>query len=147
MPHPSGPAHCTLHVTQYQYNERGLLKKTIYQAVTGDTGEVATSQTYDFAGRLVSSVDENGIETRSAYNAAGQLTGVTLAFDTADATTIQYGYNFAGQLTSITDALTHVTRFEYNDAGQQVKKTLPDTTTFEQFGYNAAGNMTSHRLG
>ncbi|HEU0291250.1 MAG TPA: RHS repeat-associated core domain-containing protein, partial [Anaerolineales bacterium] len=46
-----------------------------------------------------------------------------------------------------TDALTHVTRFEYNDAGQQVKKTLPDTTTFEQFGYNAAGNMTSHRLG
>ncbi|HEU0293222.1 MAG TPA: CSLREA domain-containing protein, partial [Anaerolineales bacterium] len=135
------------HITQYQYNERGLLKKTIYPPAAGDTGEVATSQTYDFAGRLVSSIDENGIETRSAYNDAGQLTGVTLAFDTADATTIQYGYNIAGQLTSLTDALTHVTRFEYNDAGQQVKKTLPDTTTFEQFGYNAAGNMTSHRLG
>jgi len=34
-----------------------------------------------------------------------------------------------------------------NDAGQQTRKTLPDTTTFEQFGYNAAGNMVSHRLG
>lgn len=64
------------HVTQYQYDERGLLKKTIYPPAPLDTGEVATSQTYDALGRLVTATDENGIVTRSAYNAAGQLTGV-----------------------------------------------------------------------
>ncbi len=128
------------HVTGYDYNERGLLETTTYP------GNVTTSQTYDFAGRLVNSTDENGIVTRSSFNTAGQLVGVTLAFGTADATTIQYGYNFAGQLTSITGALTHTTRFEYNHAGQQVKKILPDNVTYEQFHYNAAGDMDSHRL-
>ncbi len=129
------------HVTGYDYNERGLLETTTYQ------GGVTASQTYDFAGRLVDSTDENGIVTHSAYNAAGQLTGVTLAYGTGEATMVQYGYNVAGQLTSITNALTHTTRFEYNHAGQQVKKILPDEVTYEQFHYNAAGNMDSHRLG
>lgn len=129
------------HVTSYDYNERGQLETTTYP------GNVTTSQAYDFAGRLVASTDENGIVTRSAYNAAGQLVGVTLADGTTDTTTIQYGYNFAGQLTSLTDALSHVTRFEYNAVGQQVKKILPDGVTFEEFGYNAAGNRVSHRLG
>ena len=112
-----------------------------------ETGEIATSQIYDFAGRLLTSTDENGVVTRNAYNAAGQLTSVTLADDTTDATTIQYGYNRAGQLTSMKDVLTtHETRFEYNDAGQQVKKILPDGVTYEQFHYNAAGKMDWHRL-
>jgi RHS repeat-associated protein/CSLREA domain-containing protein len=133
------------HITQYEYNERGLPKKTIYPLGTGETEEIATSQTYDFAGRLLTSTDENGIVTRNAYNAAGQLSSVILAFGSPDATTIQYGYNFAGQLTSMTDAKNHVTSFEYNDAGQQVKKILPDLT-FEQFGYNAAGDQITHRL-
>ena len=129
------------HVTGYDYNERGLLETTTY------SGNVTTSQAYDFAGRLATSTDENGVVTRSTYNAAGQLSSVTLAYGTIDATTIQYGYNFAGQLASITDAKDHITRFEYNDAGQQIRKTLPDNLTFEQFHYNAAGNMDSHRLG
>ncbi|RPJ26712.1 MAG: hypothetical protein EHM33_10590 [Chloroflexi bacterium] len=129
------------HVTSYDYNERGLLETTTYP------GGVTTSQTYDFAGRLATSTDENGVMTRSAYNAAGQLTSVTFAPGTEDETTVQYGYNVAGQLTSITDDLDHTTHFEYNDAGQQVKKTWPDNITFEEFGYNAAGNRVSHRLG
>lgn len=129
------------HVTSYDYNERGLLETTTYP------GGVTTSQAYDFAGRLVTSTDENGIVTRSAYNAAGQLTGVTFADGTDEAKTIQYGYNVAGQLTSITDALNHVTTFEYNAAGQQVRKILPDGVTFEEFGYDKAGNRVSHRLG
>ncbi len=133
------------HLTQYQYNERGLLKKTIYPPTAG-MGEFATSQIYDGAGRLISSTDENGIVTHSAYDPAGQLISVTLGYGTTDATTTQYGYNFAGQLASITDAKNHVASFQYNHAGQQTRKTLPDTTTYEQFGYNAAGNMVSHRL-
>jgi len=133
------------HQTQYQYNERGFLKKTIYPLGPSETGEISTSQTYDFAGRLATSTDENAIVTKSVYNAAGQLTAVTMAFGTADATTINYAYNFAGQLASMTDAKSHVTSFLYDDAGRHTKKTLPDLT-YEQYFYNAAGDMTSRRL-
>ncbi len=128
------------HTTGYSYNALGLLETTTYP------GDITTTQTYNKAGRRVTFTDENGIITRFAYDAAGRLAGVTLGDGTVDESTTQYDYNAANQLISITDALTHVTRFEYNDAGQLVKKIFPDDTSFEQYSYNPAGNLVSHRL-
>ena len=128
------------HTTSFDYNELGLLETTTY------AGSVITSQTYDKAGRQVTFTDENGIVTRYTYDAASRLASTTLGYGTENAAATQYDYNAANQLASITDALTHVTRFEYNDAGQLIKKILPDTTSYEQYGYNPAGNLASYRM-
>jgi len=127
------------HTTGYAYNALGLPETVTYP------GNITASQAYDDAGRRVTLTDENGIVTRYTYDAASRLAGVTLGDGTVDASTTQYDYNAANQLTSITDALSHITRFEYNDVGQTVKKILPDNTSFEQYGYNAAGNLISYR--
>lgn len=128
------------HTTSFDYNELGLLETTTYP------GSVTSSQTYDKAGRQVTFTDENGILTRYTYDAAGRLDSTTLGYGTEDAAATRYDYNAANQLASITDALTHTTHFEYNDAGQLVKKILPDTTSYEQYVYNPAGNLVSYRM-
>jgi YD repeat-containing protein len=69
----------------------------------------AITSTYDFRGNPLTETDQLGRVTTYVYDKASQLTSVTAAFGTADASTTNYTYNAIGERTSTTDPLSRVT--------------------------------------
>ncbi len=139
------------YVTGYVYDAEGrVLSATRYGATAGGSGitatdsttigqvatalagapttnAITTSQTYDNAGRVLTVTDGEGIVTRNAYNALGQLTDVTEADNyTADKVTAHYTYDGAGRI------LTRVAAYGTGEA-----------TTLATFTYDGLGNQTS----
>lgn len=126
---------------------------------------ITVSQTYDNAGRVLTSTDGEGIITRNSYNTLGQLTDVTEAYGTGDAATTHYTYDGAGRVltqtsaygaseaatvtyaydglgnrTGVTDANGNTTTFTYDRLGQVLTSTnaLNGVTAYV---YDAFGNV------
>ncbi|MBS0555484.1 MAG: RHS repeat protein, partial [Proteobacteria bacterium] len=92
--------------------------------------------------------------TETVYNADGSVQSVQRAVGTALAQTYAATtYSANGLPVTLTDAKGNRTTFEYDGHDRRVKLRYPhpttvntsSTTDYEQFTYDAAGNLTSHR--
>jgi RHS repeat-associated protein len=92
---------------------------------------------------------------RTTYDAAGQLTNVTSGYGTPEASTEVTAYTGNGQVSSATDAEGNKTSYTYDGFNRLVKTQYPSTTKgsgvssttdYEQFTYDANGNVTNKRL-
>ena len=120
-------------VVEMQYDERGLLFKTIEAPGTAIVG--TTQFDYDLNGRVSKVIDPRGNATQAAYDHADRPTSVTFADSTK-------------RLLSH-DLDSSVTKAEHADAGSVVRERT--TWTFDAYGLmltesrhhlNAAGNTT-----
>ncbi|WEK46111.1 MAG: hypothetical protein P0Y56_13960 [Candidatus Andeanibacterium colombiense] len=134
--------------------------------IAGLTYVITVSQSYDNAGRVLTSTDGMDVVTRNTYNALGQLTDVVEAYSTTDeaithytydgagrvltvtaaygvsgqAATVTYAYDGLGNKTSVTDARSNSTTYTYDRLGQVLTATnaLSGVTTYV---YDAFGNV------
>ncbi|HUI87278.1 MAG TPA: DUF6531 domain-containing protein [Anaerolineales bacterium] len=152
-------------ITQFSYDALGR------QVSVTDTLNRVTSNTYDGASRLLSSVQnylagqpKNGenqynIETDYGYDADGNRQTITDPNDHETSTTYDAlgrpvsvtdaagnqtstVYDPDGNVVSTVDALHKATTFTYDKLGRKSSVTDPDTHT-TYFGYDANGNQTS----
>ncbi len=94
--------------------------------------------------------------SKTSYDAAGRVTKTQSAYGTAAASDDATGtYNDNGTLATLTDAQANLTTYEYDGYDRLVKTRYPSTTAgagtisttdYEQFVYDANGNVTSRRL-
>lgn len=122
-------------VTSYSYDRDGNLLETT-------TPLTSSSAEYDNAGRLLRTVDANGVTVEYGYDAANRL--LTRVVDPDGIALEQtYGYDAKGRQVTSTDANGVVTTVGYDLKGQVLTRTIdPDglnlTTTFT---YNEYGDV------
>ena len=92
--------------------------------------------------------------TETVYNADDSVQNIKRAVGTALAQTYAaYTYSDNGLPLTLTDAKSNRTTYEYDGHDRQIKLRYPDpstvntssTTDYEQYGYDASGNLTSYR--
>ncbi|WP_343638233.1 LysM peptidoglycan-binding domain-containing protein [Roseateles sp.] len=125
---------------RYEYDAEGFVTEMRYQGLKTTTiryaGKVAvdaapapgaddhtSSVELDKAGRVLSTVDAMGVETRNEYDAGGRLKVSVSAYGRAEATK---------------------TGYVYDDAGHVVEKTLAqdtDAASTTRYGYDANGRL------
>jgi len=134
-------------ITRFEYDLAGRLKATVYPDPVADDGDDSnnprTRMEYDPGGRKVAEVDELGRRTEFGYDKLGRLTKVTLAAHTANPLITRYAYDEQGNKTQQIDALQRTTRWTHDPMGRVLTRTLP-LGQQESFGYNDAGERTSH---
>jgi RHS repeat-associated protein len=124
--------------TQFQYDARKRLTKTIYPDST------TVTNAYDGPGNLSSVTDQNQNIVQYTYDAANQLkTVVQTASPNSANNTNSYAYDPLGNLTALTDENLHTTQNLFDVFGEPLQKTLPDQTLTETRNYDPAGNLTS----
>ena len=79
------------------------------------------SQSYDAAGRVITTTDANGHATSFTYDARGRLTRT----DNPDGTFTAQGFDAAGRVTSMTDELGRITDYVYDGLGQLLSVAEP----------------------
>ncbi len=132
---------------------------------------VVVSHSYDADGRRTETVDGTGAVTRYVYDSLGQLTDTTIAYGTADASTLRrvydavgrvvsetaaygtgaagttgYAYDALGNVAAITDARGNITTRTYDTGGRVLTVTVPlDSNPLNNlvtsYGYDAFGNL------
>lgn len=159
-------------VTRFVYDQRGNLLQTIQPRgeLTPETGDYATTFTYDGLGRLLTTTQfvwsgesrttlndyddadnrvvttlENGdntLITTSLYNGAGELINVCASSGTGESFgDTQYVYDAAGRLRIIIDPVGVRTFIVYDGAGRKVG-TVDGDGTLTEFFYNGVGELT-----
>ena len=121
------------HTTQYEYNLKGQLVRTI-NPMGGET-----TNSYDVKGRLMSVTNPRGYTTTYSYDNSDKLTAET---DPLNGVT-RYTYDGEDRITTITDAIGQATAtFDYDAKGQVIAITdaLNRTTAFN---LDAVGNVVS----
>lgn len=122
------------------------------------TGAIATTYSYDDAGRRVGVVDSTG-NTTVVYDAAGRLTSETdgngntvgynydalgrvsvLTYPSAD--TVTYAYNAASEMVSLTDWNSNTISFTWTLDGELATRSDPNGVTTTR-GYSTRGELTS----
>ncbi len=102
---------------------------TAYVDNVEERGATIETNRYDAAGRLVLSVDAEGVRTQFAYDAAGRVTDRTVAVGTADASTTHYLYDAGDRMLEETrgygTSIASTTRFRYDANGRLVAKIDP----------------------
>jgi RHS repeat-associated protein len=119
----------------YSYDAEGRLAQTTYP----DAAKVV--YTYDVAGALATSQDENHAtaNTSYTYDAKGAVSSVAQTLGAGQATT-SYAYDAHGNLTSVTDPNGNVTSYSYDDFGRMTRQVSPVTGT-TTYAYDFAGNL------
>ncbi len=147
----------------------GRSTKTIYDALNrvsaiiypdntpGDDDNPQTSNSYDAAGRLISTTDANGNTTEYLYDQAGRRTHT---IDPLGNETV-FIYNELGQKVQSIDANGQITTFSYDAAGNLIQTNFANgthtATSYDslnrkiaetdlaglttEYGYDAAGNL------
>lgn len=118
---------------------------------------ITVSQTYDNAGRVLTSTDGEGTVTRNTYDALGQLTDVTVAYGHADAATTHYTYDGTGRVLTVTAAFgmaeAATVTYAYDGLGNRTSVTdargNATTYTFDRQGRvltatNALGGVSTY---
>ncbi len=118
--------------TRYTYNEHGN--------VLTETDALNNTATYTYnnsctCGKPATFTDKRGNTVSFAYDASGNLTGITNPAGTATMT-----YNGFGELTGITDPRSKSTALVYDAQGNLTQVNSPIGSTALQ--YDAAGNLT-----
>lgn len=103
---------------------------------------------YDADGRVIDTYDALGIRTHNDYLATGQLLATTVAYGTADATTIRFAYDPAGYQVSQTSAYgtsaAVTTSAEYDGLGNLVRQ-IDGKGNSTYYYYNQLGQRTTVR--
>lgn len=97
---------------------------------------------YDVEGNLTETALPNGVVTANTYDGAGRMLSTE---SVAGATTLQsfdYGYDTAGNPTTETDRNNDITAYAY-DALNRLTEFDPPGTPMVSYGYDSAGNRTS----
>ena len=118
-----------------------------------------TDTDYDALDRPAMVTDGEGRKTRTLYYADGRVHKIIKAYGTAlqqDYAT--YSYTSNGQEASVMDANGNVSRYQYDghdrlkkfllpskDRGSIASPNLPDGTDYEEYRYDAAGNLVGKR--
>jgi RHS repeat-associated protein len=112
------------HLTQVQYPDAA---KTVY--------------TYDVAGALATTQDENHAapNTFYDYNETGAIRAVRQTLGTGQISTA-YGYDPQGNLITVTDPNGNLTTYTYDDFGRMTRQVSPVTGT-TTYGYDLAGDI------
>lgn len=141
-------------VTSYEYDGKGNVLK-VTQTIDG-VSHITTNE-YDSQGRLVKTIDPNGIVTESYYNAMGNALLIKVSDSAGEAQFTRTVYDALGRAIRVIDPIDYKSSVDnldadnygdisvgtwtyYNDKGQIVKETdeLGNTTKYE---YDADGNM------
>jgi RHS repeat-associated protein len=132
----------TERLTQYSYDAAGQLECSTVRMNPGQYNSLPPSAC---TLNTVGNAPPDRI-TRYARDDKGRVTKVTLGYGTAtpvDEVTQVYGDN--GQLSSATDAKGNTTTYTYDGFDRLFTTTYPGGS-YEQRGYDPAGNMTSRRV-
>jgi RHS repeat-associated protein len=132
------------YATVYTYNADGTLGEVAYP----DQGTIR--YTYDGLGQKLTETNQRGDVTTYHYNAFGK---VREAVDSYGYSTVSK-YDLAGNLSSQQDKRGSVTLYKYDKDGRLIEKRTPlelDESgsvvyAMDSYGYDAVGNVTSHRL-
>ena len=93
-------------VTTFSYDPGSNLNLLTQVVVTGQISSTraltATYAYYSGTSQLKDKIDTDGVDTHYAYDAANQLTDMTIGYNTPLAQTTHYGYDAAGRQTAIT---------------------------------------------
>jgi RHS repeat-associated protein len=93
--------------------------------------------------------------TQNFYDAAGQLVRTQIGVGSNAAADESRTYTLSGQVATVTDGENNRTTYEYDGHDRLAKTRYPiatkgalvsSTTDYEQFSYDANGNVTQHRL-
>lgn len=140
----------TYAVTQYGYNNRGLL---VCIAQRMDPAQWA-GQSDSCTPQLTGPNGPDRVEQRG-LDALGRVIDYHRAFGTAAASHEYVSFTPNGQIETVTDGEGNKTTYEYDGFDRLSKTRYPvttvaaatsSTTDYEQLGYDAASNVTSRRL-
>ena len=113
------------HRTDFSYDAAGrqisVISPQVVDARDGSLVRPTVTQTYDAAGRVISTTDANGHTTTFSYDELGRLTRT----DHPDGTFTTQGFDAAGRVTRTTDELGRTTDYVYNGRGQLLSVTEP----------------------
>ncbi len=159
--HMTGMTDALGHVTSYTYDANGnqLTSSTTRTRADGTVETLTSTNVYDDDGRVVSTIDPDGISSATVYNEIGKTSVVTdklgretsMTYDRQgrpirttypDGAYEEIGYDFEGKQVSRTDRAGHVSTSEYDAAGRLVKSIAPDGS-FTQSVCDAVGRVTS----
>jgi RHS repeat-associated protein len=129
------------HITRREYDLMNRLNENIYQLATGD---ISVKYGLDKNGRLVTLTDDNNNLTEYEYDSVNRRETERLP----DTTTKQYTFTQYGTLDQMTDNNGSIVTHNYDNALRLTGKTINRATgvygtTFENFGYDGLGQMTS----
>jgi RHS repeat-associated protein len=132
-----GPRTDVADVTAYAYYANGDLK-----SITNALGQTTRFTRYDGNGRLLASVDPNGLATTLAYDGRGRLVSRTVGVETTrfgydgtgnllqvtrpDNSFITYTYDTAHRLTDIRDSLNNRIYYTLDNMGNRVQESVYD---------------------
>jgi RHS repeat-associated protein len=145
----------TYQVTRYSYDQVGRLECTALRMNSATWGSLPGACNHTTAG----TAGPDRI-TRHFYDQVGRISKVQTAVGTAiQSDEVTHTYSDNGQLASVSDAESNKTTYEYDGHDRVLKTRYPVSTAganasspgtppgdYEQFGYDAASNVTSHRL-
>jgi len=124
--------------TQFDYDERGYLKRTIYPDNTPPE-----ESAYDAEGRRTFSTNRLNYVTEYVYDSLGRLTQSIFPDKTTNITI----YDSAGRVAHTVDARGTTNAFGYDDAGRRTSVTnawgIPSLQQVTTYAYDAAGNLTN----
>lgn len=109
----------------------------VMQLSPTESGEATTTSVYDLGGRLVESIDENGVSTTYAYDLAGNQLGAGIGGQSGSTTVV----NTAGWVLSKTDADGLTTKTTFDAAGRALETDVAGKVTTH--AYDGAGRQTS----
>jgi RHS repeat-associated protein len=157
-------------VTKYIYNTLGQRTQTILNFIDGNYDsahpdqDIVTTYVYDNAGRLWKTIDAQNHETRTDFDAAGNLTqtiknyndGLYNANQPDQDIVTKMTYDAANRLTQVEDTLGHKTAFVYDNANHLTRivrnfvgadpgtvnynPAVPDQNIITLYEYDDAGN-------
>jgi YD repeat-containing protein len=154
-------------VTQYVYDQRGLLLQKIDPRGAGTSGptQYLTTYTYDGLGRQLSAVRwtasgnvttstemysgsaktatvtlANGLVSASTYDAAGRVLSIAKSSGGTALGTTTYAYDANGELRRTTDPLGNATDFIYDAAGRKVFQ-VDGAGQLTQYVYDQSSNL------
>lgn len=121
--------------TQNYYDDRGRLEYATSE--DGQNGTLTTS--FSYSGLSTTVIDPDGKQKTEKKDYLGRLIQVTEdPYGSARNTT--YAYNAAGDLTGVTDSASNVTTIEYDTMGRKTQMTDPDMGTW-YYTYNGNSDL------
>ncbi|NJM51723.1 MAG: RHS repeat protein [Sphingomonadales bacterium] len=98
--------------------------------ITGAGAAITTRYSYDYAGRVLTMIDAQGVRSSNVYNALGQITDIY----TAD------------QVNGVSSPDLTITHYEYDGAGRMIRQINAygeSEASISQYVYDGLGNLTS----
>ena len=102
-------------------------------------GSVASSASYDNAGRLSAWTDHHNSTIQYRYDKAGGITNISYPGNLS----VTYGFDTAGRLTTVKDWASRTWTFSYDGANRLTGIQYPNGVAAQR-GYNADGQLTNY---